>query len=150
MMDTLSHHGVSCRLSTGRSQRHTALNDVVKHALHGAGIPSVLEPLDLYRRESIHPDGLSIVPYNNKRSLTWDCTSIDTFAKFHVNNTAITVGVVATDAENMKCKKYASLNQSYMFELSSSKQRGSMANQCPASSTTLVEGSQQLLVIVDN
>ena len=44
-MDTLGHRGQSCHFSAGQSFRHSALNDVVKHALYGAGIPSVLEPL---------------------------------------------------------------------------------------------------------
>ena len=45
MMDTLGHQGLSCCFIDGRSFRHSALNDVVKRALYGAGIPSVLEPL---------------------------------------------------------------------------------------------------------
>ena len=95
--------------------KDTALNDMVKRALHGAGVPSVLEPLGLDHGESIHPDGLRIVPYKNGRSLTWDCACVDTFAESHVN-IAIMAVVAATDAENMKCQKYAGLSQSYIFE----------------------------------
>ena len=89
---------------------HTALNDVVKYALHEAGVPSILEPLGLDRGERICSDGLSIVPYKNGRSLTWDCTCDNTFAESHINNIAITAGAAATDAENMKFQKSAGLS----------------------------------------
>ena len=71
-MDKLGHHGLSCHFSANCSQRHTALNDVVKHAIHKAGVSSVLEPFGLDHGESICPGGLSIVPYKNGRSLSWD------------------------------------------------------------------------------
>ena len=41
---------------------------------------------------------------------------VNMFAESHVNNTAIRAGAAATDAENMKCQKYASLHQSDIFE----------------------------------
>ena len=97
--DTLWHHGLSCHFSAGRSFRHSALNDVVKRALQGAGIPFVLEPLGLDLGENTHPEGLIIVSNENGKSLTLDSTCIDTFAKLHIYNTASTAGAAATDAE---------------------------------------------------
>ena len=88
MMDTLGHHGLSCCFSARRSFRHSASNDVLKWALYGAGIPSVLEPLRDHLGKNTFPDGLTIVPSKNGKSLTCDCTCVDTFAKSHVYNAA--------------------------------------------------------------
>ena len=84
-----------------------ALNDVVKHALHETGIPSVLELLGLDLGENTRLDVLTIVPNKNGNSLTWDCTCVNNFAKSHVYNTASTAGAAATDAEVLKRNKYA-------------------------------------------
>ena len=77
---------------------------------------SVLEPLGVNLGENTRPDGLTIVPYKNGKSLTWDCTCVDTFAKSHVYNTASTAGAAATDAEVLKRNKYTSLSQNYLLE----------------------------------
>ena len=87
MMDTLGHR-LSCRFNAGRCFRHSALKDVVKRALYGAGIPFVLEPLGIDLGENTCPDGLTIVPSKNGKSQTCDCTCVDTFAKSHVYNAA--------------------------------------------------------------
>ena len=89
---------------------------MVKCVLYGARIPSVLEPLGVDLGENTCPDGLTIVPYKNGKSLTWDCTYVNTFAKSHIYNVASMAGAAATDAEVLKCNKYAGLSQTYLFE----------------------------------
>ena len=88
---------------------------MVKCSLYGTGIPSVLEPLGVDLGENTCPDGLTIVPYKNGKSLTWDCTCVDTFTKSHVYNTASMAGTAATDVEVLKRNKYAGLSQTYLF-----------------------------------
>ena len=68
MTDTLGRYGLLYGFSAGRSFRHSALNDVVKHALYGAGIPSVLVPLGVVLRENTCPDGLTIIPSKNEKA----------------------------------------------------------------------------------
>ena len=37
-MDSICLHGLSCKYSAGRFPRHSAMNDVIKRALHKAGL----------------------------------------------------------------------------------------------------------------
>ena len=90
---------------------------MVNRALYGAGIPSVPEPLGVDFGENTRLDGLTIVAYKNGKSLTWDCTCVDTFAKSHIYNAALIAVAASTDAEVLKRNKYAGLNQTYLFEL---------------------------------
>ena len=59
---------------------------------------------------------MTIVPYKNVKSLTWDCTCGDTFAKTYVYNTASMAGAAATDVEVLTGNKYVGLTQTYLFE----------------------------------
>ena len=78
-------HGLSCKYSTGRIQRHSAMNDVIKRALRKAGLPSVLEPSGLNIGENSRPDGITVFPFSGSGSLVWDCTCGDTFTGVHLN-----------------------------------------------------------------
>jgi hypothetical protein len=115
-MDALGHHALSCRLSSGRFPRHAALNDVIKRALHSAGLPSVLEPTGLDRGDGKRPDGMTIFPYSQGRSLVWDATCVDTFARGNVIQSAIEPSSAAEAAEEAKRTKYAALALRYAFE----------------------------------
>ena len=73
-------------LHADRHPRHAALNDVVKRALQRVGLPSVLEPPGLDRGDGSRPDGITVFPLSQGRSLVWDCTCVDTFAKTHLKS----------------------------------------------------------------
>ena len=115
-MDDKGHHGLSCRFSAGRHPRHAALNDVVKRGLQRAGLPSVLEPPGLDRGDGKRPDGITVYPFREGKSLIWDCTCVDTFARTHLNNSAIEARSAATAAEALKRTKYSGLSGRYLFE----------------------------------
>ena len=115
-MDARGLHGLSCRYSAGRHPRHAALNDVIKRALQTAGIPSVLEPLGVDRGDGKRPDGLTVFPFANGKCLCWDATCTDTFARTNLNNSAVSSGRAACDAEVLKRRKYAALGNRYRFE----------------------------------
>ena len=115
LVDRLGHHGLSCRKSAGRFPRHANLNDVVKRALASAGVPSVLEPQGLDRGDGRRPDGLTLFPYKQGKSLTWDATCVDTFAKSAVVNSAIKSGSAAGAAEDRKRERYAAIAQRHIF-----------------------------------
>ena len=115
-MDVKGLHGLSCRYSSGRHPRHAAMNDVVKRALQRAGLPSVLEPPGLDRGDGKRPDGITVFPYRNGKSLVWDCTCVDTFAETHLNDSAVDAGAAAGAAEYRKRQKYSALGNDYIFE----------------------------------
>ncbi len=43
-VNTLGRHALCCRNTGGRHNRHAALNDIIKHGLRVAQVPSRLEP----------------------------------------------------------------------------------------------------------
>ena len=55
-VDLFGGHGLSCRRSAGRLQRHSMINDVVKRALGSSNIPSVLEPPGMSTADQKRPE----------------------------------------------------------------------------------------------
>ena len=116
MMDSRSLHGLSCKYSAGRFPWHSAMNDVIKRALQKAGLSSVLEPPGLDTGDGSRPDGIKVFLYSGGRSLVWDCTCVDTFARVHLNRSAMEAGTAANSAEESKRRKYAALAEAHQFE----------------------------------
>ena len=81
-----------------------------------SGIPSVLEPLGVDRGDGKRPDGLTVFPFANGKCLCWDATCTDTFARTNLNNSAVSSGRAACDAEVLRRRKYAALGNRYRFE----------------------------------
>ena len=115
-IDPKGLHPLSCRYSAGRAPRHAALNEVIKRALSGAGIPSTLEPHGLNRGDGKRPDGVTLFPWRNGRCLVWDVTCVDTFAEGHLTAGALQVGSAAEAAEEQKRREYAAISESHLFE----------------------------------
>ena len=115
-VNSLGHHGLSCSRSAGRIPRHANINDVIRRALVAVGVPAVLEPNGLARDDGKRPDGMSLFPWKMGRTLVWDATCVDTLAPSHLPRTACCVGSAASQAEDLKRRKYSSLIGNYMFE----------------------------------
>jgi len=56
-VDARGLHGLSCRRSAPRQQRHSRLNDIIWTAIKRAQIPAVKEPVSLMRDDNKRPDG---------------------------------------------------------------------------------------------
>jgi hypothetical protein len=108
-------HGLSCNRLSGRRQRHTHLNHVISRALQTAQHPNVLEPPGLNREDNKRPDGMTLVPWEEGRSLLWDVTCVDTLAPCHLGHTSKNGGWAAEDAGKRKHAKYAQLKEKYFF-----------------------------------
>ena len=115
-VDSWGLHALSCQLSAGRLPRHAALNDVVKRALHSAGIPSVLEPAGLDRGDGRRPDGLTTFPYAKGKCLIWDSTCVDTYAGYIISKSAAKAGAAAEAADSRKRNRYSELGRRYIFQ----------------------------------
>ena len=109
------HHGLSCARSSGRSSRHTAVNGLIARAFRSIDIPVILEPPGLAREDGKRPDGLTMVPWVQGRSLIWDFTCPDTLAPSHLQSSAASAGSAAEGAERRKTAKYRSLAMAYDF-----------------------------------
>ena len=59
-MDKYGLRPLLCRISAGRSPRHSALNDIIKRALSSAGFNAVHEPIDLDRGDGKRADSITV------------------------------------------------------------------------------------------
>jgi hypothetical protein len=113
--DELGHHALSCTKSAGRSSRHHALNDLIKRALLSAEIPSILEPLGIDRDDGKRVDGITMIPWNKGRQLTWDATCVDPLCDSYLRISCKKSGAAANAAAQKKHLKYSSVKDSYFF-----------------------------------
>ena len=113
--DARGVHGLSCRRSAGRQSRHHYLNDVIWRALTRAGVPATKEPNGLARADGKRPDGLTLVPWREGRTVTWDITVADTVAESYVSITSTTAGAAAAAAAERKTVKYTELMRHHLF-----------------------------------
>ena len=74
------------------------------------------EPTGLSRSDGRRPDGMSLIPWQSGKSLTWDVTVATTLADSYINATASCAGAAAELAANRKTAKYADLPASYIFQ----------------------------------
>ena len=70
------------------------------------------EPTGLSRSDGRCPDGLTLIPRQNRKSLTWDITVATTLAVSYINASANFAGAAAS----RKSAKYADLPTSYIFQ----------------------------------
>jgi len=114
MVDARGLHGLCCRKSAPRHQRHSHLNDIIWRAVKRAQIPAVKEPVGL-SRDGMRPDGATLIPWSRGKPLAWDVTVPDTFAQSHLPNTAIRSCAAADTAASNKTTKYAHLMNTHIF-----------------------------------
>jgi len=107
------YHGLSCVKSAGRYMRHAAINDTINRALNGTGVHAALEPVGFCGSLGLRPDGVTLLPWTKSRSMVWDYTCPDTFAKSHLPHTSTTKGAAAERAERAKIAKYAAFQSQF-------------------------------------
>ena len=107
LVDASGSHSLSCKLAFGRMPRHQNLNDIIYRALVSANIPATKEPVGLSRSDGKRPDGLTLIPRQAGKSLTWDVTVAHTLAESYMPNTSLIPGGVTEMAANRKVDKYA-------------------------------------------
>ena len=114
-VDKFGTHGLSCRRSVGRIQRHAMTKDIIKRALGSVNIPSVLEHPGLATSDNKRPDGLTWVPWERGMCFIWDVTVVGALAPSRISNNPCQFSA-ATEAEMRKISKYSEIiNRSYIF-----------------------------------
>jgi hypothetical protein len=114
-VDPEGTHGLACRRSAGRTSRHHAINDLIWRALNRADVPSVKEPVGLLRSDGKRPDGLTQIPWQGGRCMTWDVTVTDTLADSYLATTSLVAGSAAEGAASRKELKYQLLDTTHTF-----------------------------------
>ena len=84
-------------------------------ALGRANIPAVNEPVGLLRSDGKRPDGLTQIPWQAGKCMTWDVTVTDTLAESYLLATSSTAGAAAEGAADRKELKYQSLALTHSF-----------------------------------
>jgi len=102
-----------CKHAHGYTARHQSLNDVFSRAFASAGI---LATSGLVGGDGKRPDGLTVVPWQSGKPLTWDVTVVHTLADSCVSQTSRSAGAAAELAASRKSAKYADLLQSHLFQ----------------------------------
>src|SRR5664279_2149834 len=97
-------------------QRHHHLNEIIARAMSAANIPATKEPVGLLRSDGKRPDGLTLIPWQSGRPLTWNVTVYHTMAESYLPLVALTAGGVAEQAAARKEDKYAELAKSFLFQ----------------------------------
>ena len=115
MVDQQGLHALSCKFGIGRLSRHGMLNDIVHRAFTSAGIPAMKEPTGLVEGCALRPDGLTLIPWAEGRSLAWDVTVTHTLAPTNLVHSVHVAGSAAEAAADRKFIKYASLSPSHLF-----------------------------------
>ena len=95
-------HGLSCRKSTPRHQRHAMLNDLIWRAIKRAHIPAHKERISLVTQDGKRPDGATLIPWSKGKALDWDVTVPDTYADSHISRTSLEAGAAAKQAASLK------------------------------------------------
>ena len=98
-------HGLSCRKSASRQQRHSHINDIIWRAIKQAQIPALKEPVSLMLENNKRPDGTTLLSWARGKPLPWDVTVPDTFAESRMSDTVTTSGAAANKATQQKLRK---------------------------------------------
>ena len=114
-VDATGTHGLSCIRSKGKMPRHQQINDLVWRAMTRANIPAIKEPAGLLRSDGKRPDGLTQIPWQAGKCLTWDVTIADTLATSYLTSTSLTAGSAAERAAAKKIAKYTDLARTHIF-----------------------------------
>ena len=108
-------HGLLCKRGGGRSILHHELNDIIYRALTRANTSSVLEPRGLSRTDGKRPEGLTLIPWQGGKSVTWDIAVTDTVADSYLHLISAKTGGAAENAAIRTENKYVDLQQTYTF-----------------------------------
>jgi len=75
------------------------LNDLVACSVVSAGIPVTKEPNGLSRSDRKWPDGITLVPWEEGKPLTWDVTVVCPLADSYVATAARVAGSAAAEGQ---------------------------------------------------
>ena len=95
-----------------------------------ANIPVTKEPNGLSRLDGKRPDGLTLIPWQSGKPLTWDVTVVSTLAGSYVSDSERLSGAAAELAATRKSDKYANLTSLYLFQSIAIDNLGAMNDSC--------------------
>jgi len=80
-----------------------------------------MEPIGLLRLDGKRPDGLTQIPWQTGKCMTWHVTVTDTLAESYIQATSSTAGTAAegaADRKELKCQSLAHTHtRSFLWQL---------------------------------
>ncbi len=114
LVDEHGDHSFACRKNNGKILRHSMINDCFSRGLKSAKLPNITEPVGLPGSQHLRPDGITVIPFKEGKSLAWDVTCPHPICSSWLHR--VTTGKSATEeVEQRKKKKYAQLQDRYIF-----------------------------------
>ena len=75
-------------MAPSKIAKHQAINDVGARAISTSGTPVMKEPVGLTRLDGKLPDGFTLIPWQDGKSLTWDVRVVSTLADSYLHVTS--------------------------------------------------------------
>jgi len=88
----------------------------VARALQTAHIPTLEEPQNLTRSDGRRPDGVTLILFEQGKSLVYDVTTRCSLAQTYLDASARNRRYVANKADSDKLAKYADLRARYLVQ----------------------------------
>ena len=113
-MDVRGLHGLCCRRSGPRYQRHHQMNDIIWRVIKRAQIPATKEPVSLIQQDGKRSDGTTLLPWARGKPMAWDVTVPDTYADSHIDQTARSMFSCKQGSSEQDCKVWR-ISASHIF-----------------------------------
>ena len=110
-VDACGTHAFVCKRAPGRIARHQALKDLITRTFASAGVPVTNEPVGLASQDGKRLNGLTLIPWQRGKPLTWDVTVAHTLADSYMSATAHSGGAAPEQEAGRKTAKYDLLVQ---------------------------------------
>ena len=94
----------------------SAYNNNNNRAITAAGVPVTKEPVGFARLDGKRPDGLTLIPWQGGKPLTWDVMVVSTLADSYLHSTSHSAGSTAETTSVRKETKYSSLPPDFIFQ----------------------------------
>ena len=132
LVDAKGLHSFVCKRCPRRTRtaRHHVVNDVVARAFTSANISVSKKPNGLNRLDGNRPDGLALIPWQRRKTLTWDVTVVSTLAGSYVFDSERVAGAAEELAATRKNDKYTNLTPSHLFQPIVIENLGAMNDSC--------------------
>ena len=115
-MDTYGQRALICKNALSKIVRYNTINDIFALEIRSFGIPVCKKLTGLARTDGKRPDGLTMLPWEGGKPLTWDITVTSTLAHSYIHASCHIAGGAAELAASRKEAKYSCLTQSHVFQ----------------------------------
>ena len=121
-VDVQGQQGLICKQpSPSRVVRHNVMNNIIFRSLSSAGITASKESTSQTRLDGKRSDGLTLVPWQGDKPVTWNIIVVSTFAQSYLHASGQSAAGTAELAVSRNGAKYSCLPRVFFLYQSRSK-----------------------------